>query len=107
MMSKMSCDSSATILAGDEIAVRLATLAGWSHAGKWIEKTYRFKSFLRAMSFVNAVAYLAESVNHHPDLIIHYGEVTVRNWTHVAGGVTEHGFLLGVKIDRLIGPSDT
>jgi 4a-hydroxytetrahydrobiopterin dehydratase len=100
-MSTMTCDSTAAVLTDDEIARRLATLLGWSHNENWIEKTYRFKSFLRAMSFVNAVAYVAESVNHHPDLMIHYNEVTVRNWTHVAGGVTEHDFSLAEKIDEL------
>lgn len=101
-MSAMTCDSTATVLADDEIAERLARLNGWSQRENRIEKTYRFKNFLRAMSFVNAVAYVAEAVNHHPDLTIHYAEVTVSNWTHVAGGVTEHDFLLAAKIDRLV-----
>jgi 4a-hydroxytetrahydrobiopterin dehydratase len=101
-MSTMTCDSSAAVLTDDEIAERLARLRGWSRRENWIEKTYRFKNFLRAMSFVNAVSYVAESVNHHPDLMIHYNEVTVRNWTHVAGGVTEHDFSLAEKIDQLV-----
>jgi 4a-hydroxytetrahydrobiopterin dehydratase len=105
-MSTMSCDSTASVLTDDQIADRLAKLRGWSRGGKWIEKTYRFKSFLRAMSFVNAVAYVAESVNHHPDLMIHYNEVTVRNWTHVAGGITEHDFSLAQKIDQLAGDAE-
>ena len=102
----MTCDSTAPVLTDDEITDRLAALPGWSHNKKWIAKTYRFKNFLRAMSFVNAVAFLAESVNHHPDLLIHYGEVTVRNWTYVTGGVTEHDFSLASKIDRLAGASE-
>ncbi len=99
----MICDSSAALLTADEIGDRLARLNGWSPGANWIEKTYRFKNFLRAMSFVNAVAYVAESVNHHPDLMVHYNEVTVRNWTHVAGGVTEHDFSLAERIDALAG----
>ena len=106
-MSTMICDSSATVLTDDEIVERLARLRGWSRNENWIEKTYRFKNFLRAMSFVNALAYLAESVNHHPDLMIHYNEVTVRNWTHVAGGVTEHDFSLAEKIDQLVRESES
>ena len=103
----MSCDSTAAVLPDDQIADRLARLKGWSRSGKWIEKTYRFKSFLRAMSFVNAAAYVAESVNHHPDLIIHYNEVTVRNWTHVAAGITEHDFSLAQKIEQLAADADS
>jgi len=106
-MSTMICDSSAAVLTDDGIAERLARLRGWSRNENWIEKTYRFKNFLRAMSFVNALAFLAESVNHHPDLMIHYNEVTVRNWTHVAGGVTEHDFSLAEKIDQLVRESES
>jgi 4a-hydroxytetrahydrobiopterin dehydratase len=104
-MSTMICDSSAVVLTDDEIQERLARLNGWSRGAKSIEKTYRFNNFLRAISFVNAVAYVAESVNHHPDLIIHYKEVTVRNWTHVAGGVTQHDFSLAERIDAIAGES--
>ena len=106
-MSTMICDSSAAVLTDDEIEERLARLRGWSGNENWIEKTYRFKNFLRAMSFVNAVAYLAESVNHHPDLMIHYNKVTVRNWTHVAGGVTQHDFSLAENIDQLVRESES
>ena len=86
----------------EEIDERLARLRGWSKGENWIEKKYRFKNFLRAMLFVNAVAYLAESVNHHPDIIIHYNEVTLRNWTHVANAVTERDFRLAEKIDAFV-----
>ena len=86
----------------EEINERLAGLRGWSKGENWIEKKYRFKNFLRAMFFVNAVAYVAESVNHHPDIIIHYNEVTLRNWTHVANAVTERDFSLAEKIDAFV-----
>lgn len=86
----------------EEIDERLAELRGWSKGDNCIEKKYKFKNFMRAMSFVNAVAYVAESVNHHPDIIIHYDEVTLRNWTHVADAVTERDFALAGKIDALM-----
>jgi 4a-hydroxytetrahydrobiopterin dehydratase len=98
----MTCTAATPKLSEEEISERLLRLDGWSKGEAWIEKRFRFKSFLRAMSFVNAVAYLAESVNHHPDLVIHYNEVTLRNWTHAAGGITEHDFLLAEKIDGLV-----
>ena len=77
-------------------------LVGWSRAGNWIEKKYEFKNFIRAMSFVNAVAYVAETIGHHPDIIVRYNEVTLRNWTHAAGGITEYDFALAEKIDGMI-----
>ncbi|HKS41856.1 MAG TPA: 4a-hydroxytetrahydrobiopterin dehydratase [Blastocatellia bacterium] len=86
----------------EEINEKLTGLRGWSKGENWIEKKYQFKNFLRAMFFVNAVAYIAESVNHHPDIIIHYNEVTLRNWTHVANAITERDFSLAEKIDAFV-----
>jgi 4a-hydroxytetrahydrobiopterin dehydratase len=88
-----------------EIMARLAQLTGWSRGAGYIEKQYQFKNFLRAMLFVNAVAYVAEAMNHHPDILIHYNEVTLRNWTHIAGGITARDFTLAEKIDALT-PTD-
>jgi 4a-hydroxytetrahydrobiopterin dehydratase len=88
-------------LGEEEISRNLARIAGWSRGENCIEKKYVFKNFLRAMLFVNAVAYVAESINHHPDIIIHYNEVTLHSWTHVAGGVTESDFALAEKINAM------
>lgn len=88
-------------LGEEEIDNSLARLAGWKRGDNCIEKKYVFKNFLRAMLFVNAVAYAAESINHHPDIIIHYNEVTLRNWTHVANGITERDFALAEKVEAL------
>jgi 4a-hydroxytetrahydrobiopterin dehydratase len=97
----MTCAASTSRLSDQEISERLLLLKGWSRGENWIEKEFTFKNFLRAMSFVSAVAYLAESVNHHPDIIIHYNEVKLKNWTHAAGGITEHDFLLAEQIEAL------
>jgi 4a-hydroxytetrahydrobiopterin dehydratase len=98
----MTCSAATPKLTENEIEERLKGLQGWSRIENWLEKKYEFKNFLRAMSFVNAVAYLAESIGHHPDIIVHYNEVTLRNWTHAAGGITEHDFALADKIDAII-----
>ena len=98
----MTCSAATPLLTDDEICRRLALLYGWTRGENWIEKTYRFKNFLRAMSFVNAVAFVADQANHHPDIAIHYNEVTLRNWTHAAGGLTAYDFELAEKIDSLI-----
>lgn len=102
----MTCDSTTPELSEIEIETRLKDLPGWSRAGHWIEKKYEFKDFLRAMSFVNAVAHAAESLNHHPDIIIHYNKVILRNWTHSVGGITEHDLALAEKIEALIGSKE-
>jgi 4a-hydroxytetrahydrobiopterin dehydratase len=62
---------------------------GWSEVDRALERTFEFSTFLDAIAFVNRVAELAESENHHPDIAIDYRRVTLRWWTHTAGGITD------------------
>ena len=98
----MNCSAATSKLSEEEISERLSRLSEWSRGPDFIEKNYEFQNFLRAMLFVNAVAYVAQSMGHHPDIVIHYNRVTLRNWTHTAGGLTEYDFALAEKIDALI-----
>ena len=81
------------------ITVGLARLPGWTRAGQAIERTYHFADFRAALAFVNRVGELAERQNHHPDIAIHYREVTLTLWSHDAGGVTDRDFRLAAAID--------
>ncbi|HZN21605.1 MAG TPA: 4a-hydroxytetrahydrobiopterin dehydratase [Gaiellaceae bacterium] len=62
---------------------------GWSEVDKALERTFEFDDFRAALAFVNRVGELAESENHHPDIAILYSKVTLRWWTHTAGGITD------------------
>ncbi len=83
------------------ITQRVAALAGWRVEGAELMKSYRFKNFVEAVDFVNAIARIAESQNHHPDLVVRWGEVTVRVTTHSAGGLTAKDFELASAIDQI------
>lgn len=85
-------------LTDDAVARELATATGWSRDGDAIRRTWRFDDFKAAMFFVNGVAALAEKANHHPDITIHYSEVTLRLWSHDAGGLTARDFVLARTI---------
>jgi 4a-hydroxytetrahydrobiopterin dehydratase len=85
----------------DEIGERLGTLAGWRREGDRIVRRWRFPSFTAAIGFVNRVAALAEQQDHHPDILVHYVEVTLTLWSHDAGGLTERDFRLAARIDGL------
>ena len=65
------------------------TPEGWSEVDDKLEREFKFDDFLQAIAFVNKVAELAQSENHHPDIEIHYDKVILRWWTHTAGGVTD------------------
>ena len=84
------------------VAERIAVLAAWQRRGKTIERRLRFADFRAAIAFVNRLADLAEERDHHPDIAIHYREVTLTLWTHVVDGLTERDFALAEAIDRLV-----
>ena len=67
-----------------------------------LTKHFNFKGFLPAVDFVNRIAPIAEAEGHHPDLLVGYGYVTVKLWTHAAGGLTENDFILGARIDQVL-----
>lgn len=62
---------------------------GWDEVDDALERTFAFRDFPEALAFVNRVAELAEAENHHPDIRIDYSRVTLRWWTHTAGGITD------------------
>ena len=66
-----------------------------------IRREFRFKDFYRAMSFVNAVAHIANAEDHHPDLELGYNYCRVRYSTHAIHGLSENDFICAAKIDRL------
>jgi 4a-hydroxytetrahydrobiopterin dehydratase len=53
------------------------------------------------MGFANAVAFLANAADHHPDLQLSYGHCTVRFMTHDVGGITVSDFSCAAKVDAL------
>jgi len=71
----------------------------WELRDGRLRKQFTFRTFLRAIAFVNSVAYLAESAGHHPDITINYNKVTLRIITHSAGGLTDRDFSLASEVD--------
>ena len=70
--------------------------------GKSIVRLFEFAGYHRTISFVNALAWIAESEGHHPDLTVGYGKVNVLYTTHAIGGLSENDFICAAKIDRLL-----
>lgn len=87
------------------LTTALARLAGWRRVGRAIEKTYRFADFRGALAFVNRVGELAERQQHHPDITIHYSEVTLALWSHDANGVTARDVKLAEAIEVYCQPT--
>lgn len=92
-------------LTGVERAKALRELSGWTEAkGRdAITKTFQFKSFNQAWSWMSRVALHAEKTDHHPEWCNVYGRVEVTLSTHSAGGVTDLDVALAKKMDQYAG----
>ena len=51
---------------------------------------------------MNRVGELAEREGHHPDVEIHWNEVTLRWWTHAKDAITERDYELAAKSNDLV-----
>lgn len=69
---------------------------------KAIKKSFSFKNFYETMAFVNALAWIANTENHHPDLEVGYNYCNVVYKTHALDGLTHNDFICAAKIDDLL-----
>jgi 4a-hydroxytetrahydrobiopterin dehydratase len=98
------CEGGIAALSPEQSSDLLKQLHGdWLLAAdaKSVSRAYKFKDFYRTMSFVNAVAYIANLEDHHPDLEVGYDRCRVTFSTHAIGGLSENDFICAAKIDRL------
>ena len=95
-----------TAFTATQIIAKLARAEGWKLFGDGpdvaIEKTYRFDNFLKTMAFVNAVAYIAEQQDHHPELLVLYSTCSVRFNTHDVQGISRTDFECAALVDALV-----
>ena len=95
-------------LSDSEARENLARLDGWQISERdgrpLITKTFKFDGFMPGVDLVNRIAPLAEAANHHPDLHLTYGSLTVELTTHSAGGLTRKDFTLAASIDQAESP---
>ena len=89
------------LLTDDQITAELAGVPAWTRDGNAITTVTTREDFRDAMLYVGAVAYLAETANHHPDMAISWNQVTLTLSTHSAGGLTAKDFALARKISAL------
>ena len=79
-------------LPADEVRSRLNSLSGWTLSGGELTRQFTFAGFAEAVAFIVRLGFAAESVDHHPDLLVNYKRVTVTYSTHSEGGLTVKDF---------------
>lgn len=77
--------------------------ADWKLAadGKSISRAFEFADYHQTIGFVNALAWIANTEDHHPDLQVFYNRCVVKWWTHAVSGLSENDFICAAKVDRL------
>lgn len=81
----------------------LAVLPGWQAVadGKAIAKTFRFKDFHETLGFVNAIGWMANRQDHHPDLEVGYNRCLVTWSTHDVGGLSMNDFICAARVEAI------
>lgn len=85
----------------ESLAKQLSPAWVLSEEGSCLRREFRFKDFFLTMSFVGAVAHVANIEAHHPDLEIGYNYCRVRLTTHAIDGLSENDFICAAKIDAI------
>jgi 4a-hydroxytetrahydrobiopterin dehydratase len=90
------------VLNQNEINSRLSKVGSWKFTDNKISKEFELKDFKTALNFVNLVGAEAESMDHHPDILMHsWNKVKISVSTHSEGGITEKDFKLAEKIEAI------
>ena len=95
------CEGGVAPLTPEQVRPMLKGLQGWEPEGKGIAKTFKFGNYYETMAFVNAAAWVSHREDHHPDMLVKWGECRVSFWTHAIGGLSENDFICAAKLDAL------
>jgi 4a-hydroxytetrahydrobiopterin dehydratase len=85
------------------VSILLALLPGWKPAadGKSIAKDFRFRDFHETLGFINAVGWMANRQDHHPDLEAGYNHCTLHWSTHDVGGLSMNDFICAAQVEAI------
>jgi 4a-hydroxytetrahydrobiopterin dehydratase len=68
-----------------------------------LSRIFTFDSFKEAIAFINAIADLAESQNHHPDIRLYEQcNVDITLYSYDELSITDKDYALSVAIDGLL-----
>ncbi len=88
-------------LTAAKIEKNLADVRDWTVSNEKLIKRFTFKNFNEALAFINRIGAIAETQDHHPDILFGWGYVEIFITTHDAGGITQRDFKLARAIETL------
>ena len=85
-----------------EVDAALSRLPGWDREGDALRRTVRVEGFAPAFALATRVAMLAERMNHHPEMTVAWGRLTIALTTHSMGGITALDLRMAEAISQWI-----
>jgi 4a-hydroxytetrahydrobiopterin dehydratase len=89
-------------LSPDAVTAALRDLPLWSGDTDGLRRTVELPSFRDAVAAIDAIADVAEEMDHHPDIDLRWRTLHLALVSHSAGGVTENDLELARRIDALL-----
>lgn len=98
------CEGGTAPLDHERINKLLPQIPGWqvNDTGTVIFRRFEFKGFYKTMAFINAMAWIANQENHHPDFEGGYNFCLVNFTTHAIDGLSENDFICAAKLNSLL-----
>lgn len=99
----VACEGGVPTLTPEAIQSLLLEIKKWelNNEGTMITRHFTFKNFYKTMAFVNAVAWISNQENHHPDMEVGYNYCKVNYHTHAIQGLSKNDFICAAKVDAL------
>ena len=89
-------------LSPDELTAALTGLPLWSGDGGGIRRSIRLPGFPEAVAALVRIAFVAEAMDHHPDVDLRWRTLHLTLVSHSAGGVSDLDLQLARRIDGLL-----
>ena len=96
------CTHDAAALSADDVAALLPQIEGWTVDGTSLVRQFGFRNYHETMEFVNALAWVSHTQDHHPELTVTYKACKARYHTHSAGGaISLNDFICAARANAL------
>ena len=99
-----ACRIDAPIVSDDEASLLIKEIEGWDLINdgiKKLKKEFSFSNYIDSVDFLNKIAYMGEQEDHHPQIILEWGKVTVIWWSHKIKGLHKNDFICAAKTNNI------
>ena len=100
-----ACRIDALTVSENEASMLIKEIEGWDLINdgiKKLKKEFSFSNYSDSVDFSNKVADMADKENHHPQIILEWGKVTVIWWSHKIKGLHKNDFICAAKTNKII-----